>query len=70
MTSPEPPLLDIKDVAERLGISYDYAGKLCAKGDIATTRIGRRVKVREAALAEFVERNTGKPRSSRKGAAA
>lgn len=70
MSSPEPPLLDIKALAERLGISYDYAGRLCAKGEIATTRIGRRVRITEASLAEFVARNTAKPRSSRKGAAA
>lgn len=63
-------LLSVKDVAERLGISYDYAGRLCAKGEIAVTRIGRRVKVSEESLAAFVAANTAPPRRSRKGAAA
>lgn len=63
-------LLTIKDLAKRLGISYDYAGRLCAKGEIAVTRIGARVRISEASLAEFIAAKTAPPRRSRKGAAA
>lgn len=64
------PLLKIQDVADRLGISYDYAGRLCARGEIAVTRIGRRVRVTEASLAEFIAAKTATSRKSKKGAAA
>lgn len=64
------PLLDKHAVAARLGVSPDYAAILMRRGDIGVTRIGRRVRVTEESLAEYVARCTAKPRSSRKGAAA
>ena len=63
-------LLAVPEVAERLGVSVDYTYRLCERGEIAVTRVGRNVRVTEEALAAYIERNTAKPRSSRKGAAA
>lgn len=63
-------LLTPQDVAERLGISVDYSYRLLGKGEIAVTRIGRKVRCTEEALAEFVASKTAPPRRSRKGAAA
>jgi excisionase family DNA binding protein len=63
-------LLDANAVAERLGISVDYAYRLLGSGDIAATRIGRKVRCTEEALAAYIDANTAAPRRSRKGAAA
>lgn len=70
MTAPVEPLLTSADVAERLKISQQWAAKLMTSGEIGVTRIGRMVRVTEEALAEYVARNTAKPRSARRGAAA
>lgn len=63
-------LLTVPEVAERLGVSVDWTYRVCERGDIAVTRIGNRVRVTEDSLAAYIARNTSKPRSARKGAAA
>jgi excisionase family DNA binding protein len=64
-------LLNVDDVAARLGISRSHAYRLIASGEIAVTRISRGVvRVTEEALAEFVAAKTSPPRKSRRGAAA
>lgn len=70
MTTPVERLLTAADVAERLQISQQWAAKLITRGEIAATRIGRKVRVTEESLADYIARNTAKPRSSRRGAAA
>lgn len=64
------PLLKPAALAARLSISLKSAYRLMERGDIAVTRIGTSVRVSEASLAEYVARNTAKPRAARKGAAA
>lgn len=64
-------LLTLDDVAERLQVSRDWAGRLVSRGDIAATRVGkRRVRVSEESLAAFIAANTATPRRARKGSAA
>jgi excisionase family DNA binding protein len=63
-------LLKVPEVADRLGCSVDYAYRLCERGEIAVTRVGRNVRVSEESLDDYIRRQTAKPRSSRKGAAA
>ena len=63
-------LLTVPEVAERLGVSVDWTYRVCERGDIAVTRVGNRVRITEEALADYIARNTAKPRTSRKGAAA
>lgn len=70
MTAPIETLLTAGDVAKRLQISEQWASRLITRGDIAATRIGRKVRVTEESLADYVRRNTAKPRSTRRGAAA
>ena len=64
------PLLTAADVAERLQLSRSYVERLIARGDIARTQIGNRVRVTEESLAEFIASRTQPSRRSRRGAAA
>jgi excisionase family DNA binding protein len=54
-------LLNARDVARLLKVSLSKAGKLMADGEIDTVRLGRAVRCTEAALNEFIERNTVRP---------
>jgi excisionase family DNA binding protein len=49
-----PHLLTIKDVAERLQMSGRTIHRLVASGGLAVIRIGRSVRVSEAALKAFL----------------
>jgi excisionase family DNA binding protein len=49
-----PRLLTIRDVAERLQVSGRTIHRLVANGDISVIRIGRSVRVSEAALKAFL----------------
>lgn len=51
---PEPRLLRIDDVADRLAISRSMAWKLVTYGQLRSVRIGRAVRVRPQDLAEYV----------------
>lgn len=64
------PLLDSRALALRLGISRDYAYRLMERGEISVTRVGRNVRVSEESLAAYIAKQTAKPRTSRRGAAA
>lgn len=64
------PLLTAEDVAKRLGMSVDYAYRLLGSGEIAATRIGRKIRCTEESLAEFIASKTAPPRRSRRGSAA
>jgi excisionase family DNA binding protein len=50
-------LLKAVDVAEKLNISKSLAYHLMQKGDIATVRIGRNVRVLQSDLEEFITHN-------------
>lgn len=63
-------LLTPEQVAERLAISEDYARRLMTRGDLAVTRVGRRVRCTEQAIADYIAQHTAPSRRSRKGAAA
>ncbi len=49
-----PRLLTIKDVAERLQVSGRTIHRLVANGGLTVVRIGRAVRVSEAALKAFL----------------
>lgn len=50
-------LLTMEDVAQRLGVSLEHARELGRRGELATVRVGERyVRVRRAALDEFIAR--------------
>ncbi|MER6301417.1 excisionase family DNA-binding protein [Kitasatospora sp. NPDC001539] len=62
-------LLTVKEVAERLG-TWETSGerfprRLVAERRIAFVKVGRHVRITEAALAEYVAANTVQPRSRR-----
>lgn len=66
-------LLTAAALAQRLGVSTDYAYRLMGSGEIAVTRIGNgrgRVRVTESALADYIASRTSPPRRSRRGSAA
>lgn len=65
-----PPLLNAQQLADRLGVSRDWAYRLMERGDIAVTRVGRNVRVSEESLSDYIARNTAKARQTRRGAAA
>ncbi len=60
-------LLTVKEVAERLG-TWETSGerfprRLIAERRIAFVKVGRHVRIPEAALADYVASNTIQPRS-------
>lgn len=63
-------LLTPEQVAERLAVSKDYASRLMTRGDLAVTRVGRRVRCTEQAVADYIAQHTAPSRKSRKGQAA
>lgn len=64
------PLLTVQDLADRLRCSRDWAYRICERGEIGVTRVGRSVRITEEALADYIAARTAAPRKSRKGAAA
>ena len=63
-------LLTPEQVAERLCVSVRYTRQLMARGDLAVTRVGRRVRCTEQAVADYIAAHTARPRSARRGTAA
>jgi excisionase family DNA binding protein len=58
----ETALLNLKDAASELGISYGTLRTLMNRGDIAFTQVGSRKRISRESLAQFVRTNT-RPRS-------
>ncbi len=50
-----PPLLDVNEVARRLGTKPRFVRRLIAERRIEFHRVGRHVRISERALAEFIE---------------
>ena len=50
-------LLTMREVAERLGVPEEYARERGRRGDLATVRLGRHVRVRTEDLQDFIVRN-------------
>jgi len=55
---PGGPLLDLAEAAEYLSVSERWMRRVFAERRIATTKLGRRVKVSKATLDDFVASNT------------
>jgi excisionase family DNA binding protein len=49
------PLLDVNEVARRLGTKPRFVRRLIAERRIEFHRVGRHVRISEAALAEFIK---------------
>jgi len=64
-------LLTVDEVAERLGTSVRFPRRLIAERRITFVRIGRHVRIPEAAVVEMIEAGTVDPidRRRRRGAA-
>ena len=54
----EERLLKAEDVASILNISVGFAYQLMKRGDVATVRLGRAVRVRPSDLEEFIHSRT------------
>jgi excisionase family DNA binding protein len=50
------PLLMVKQVAARLGVSTATVYKLCASGELAHVRVLNAIRVSPEALANFIDR--------------
>jgi excisionase family DNA binding protein len=59
-----PPLLDVNEVARRLGTEPRFVRRLIAERRIEFHRIGRHVRISEAALAEFIKAGRVEPLSA------
>ena len=59
------PLLDVIEVARRLGTKPRFVRRLIAERRIEFHRVGRHVRISEAALAEFIKR--GRVRAAERG---
>ena len=70
-----PPLLDVNEVARRLGTEPRFVRRLIAERRIEFHKLGRHVRISEAALAEFIKAGRVEPltavgvRSRARGAA-
>lgn len=53
MTAPEP-MLDVNEVAARLGVSKMTVYRLATAGELRAFRIGRSVRIRPRDLAEYL----------------
>ena len=51
------PLLKPRQVSERLGISKSFVYKLIQLGEIPHVKIGTAIRIRNADLLEYIERN-------------
>ena len=60
-------LLTVDEVAERLGTSVRFPRRLIAERRITFVRIGRHVRIPEAALVEMIEAGTVDPIDRRRG---
>lgn len=58
------PLLDVNEVARRLGTKPRFVRRLIAERRIEFHRVGRHVRISEAALAEFIKRGRVPPLSA------
>ena len=54
LSPPVEPLLDIPDVARRLGVASKTVRRLIDRGELAVHRIGRLLRVSEADLHSYV----------------
>jgi excisionase family DNA binding protein len=54
-TKPEPLLLTISQVAQRLGLSRTYVYKLIATDGLPTVHFGRAVRISLASLQKWLE---------------
>jgi excisionase family DNA binding protein len=70
-----PPLLDVNEVARRLGTEPRFVRRLIAERRIEFHKLGRHVRISEAALADFIKAGRVEPltaagiRSRARGAA-
>jgi excisionase family DNA binding protein len=56
-----PPLLDVNEVARRLGTEPRFVRRLIAERRIEFHKLGRHVRISESALAEFVKAGRVEP---------
>lgn len=54
--SNEPRLHNLKTVSERTALSRSALYRLIAAGDLRAVKIGKAIRVSEAAIIEFIER--------------
>ena len=59
-----PPLLTVNQAAERLNTKPRFVRRLIAERRIEFHRVGRHVRISEAALAEFIKRGRVPPLSA------
>jgi len=59
-----PPLLTVNQAAERLNTKPRFVRRLIAERRIEFHRVGRHVRISEAALAEFIKRGRVAPLSA------
>ena len=56
-----PPLLDVNEVARRLGTEPRFVRRLIAERRIEFHKLGRHVRISESALAEFIKAGRVEP---------
>ena len=65
-----PPLLDVRQVAQRLGTEPRFVSRLIAERRIEYHKLGRHVRISEPALAAFIKAGRVEPVSRSRGRAA
>ncbi len=59
-----PPLLDVRQVAQRLGTEPRFVRRLIAERRIEFHKVGRHVRIPESAVREFIRTGTVEPVTS------
>ena len=65
-----PVLLDVEEVARRLGTKPRFVRRLIAERRIEFHKVGRHVRISETALADFIDAGRVEPVTARRGRAA
>jgi len=47
----------MKEVAERLGVTYDHVYRLCKYGRLKSFHVGKAVRITDKAILEFLNRS-------------
>ena len=59
--SNEVRLLNVREVAERLGVSASFVYALCSRRVLESVKVGRALRIPMDGLREFVDRRRRKP---------
>ncbi|HWB00412.1 MAG TPA: helix-turn-helix domain-containing protein [Pirellulales bacterium] len=64
-TKNDPPLMNVRDVAEQLGVSTRTVQTMIAAGELPTVRVRRAVRFRPSDVRAYIDRGNAGPGTRR-----